>query len=137
MNLELFLLLAFLLMALLGIFVIPILIQAARMIASVTGIINTFNSSSKELLTEVTQTVRGANSIVNKVDEMVRVLMELTESLKELKTGLKKLGGALKDSDKYLTNLWEQLTNITTVFKKVFTLMINRFTKKGGDTNEQ
>lgn len=132
MSLELFLLLNFILLIILAVFIVPILIQVTRMLASVTALINTFNESGKALMTEATQTVHTTNSIVATVDETVKTVSEALSAVKDIGAGLKSLGKTLKDSEGYITSFLKQITVIGTTIKTALGLIAKGIKKKGG-----
>ncbi|MEO5355832.1 MAG: DUF948 domain-containing protein [Nitrospirae bacterium YQR-1] len=137
MDSKLFLLLSFLLLAVLIPFVVHILIQISRMIGSLTGLIKTADTSLGTLVSEVTVTVKTANNIVKTIDEVIAGFREFVGALRELGEGARKLSGALKDSIGYLVNLMSQTTGLLGLLKKAIEMLIKGLKKKGGQNEEE
>ncbi|QWR76120.1 DUF948 domain-containing protein [Candidatus Magnetomonas plexicatena] len=136
MDTKLFLLLSFVLLAVLVPFLVHILIQVSRMIGSLTGLIKTTDTSLSNLMSEVTVTVKTANNIVKTIDEVIAGFREFLGALKELGEGAKKLSSALKDSVGYFVNLMSQTSGLLGLLKKAIEMLMKGIKKKGGQ-NEQ
>jgi uncharacterized protein YoxC len=135
MNHETFLLLSFIVVAVLTVFLVPILMEIKRLLASVTGLIKTADDSLKPLMAEITDTVRKANGIVGTVNDIVKNVNDLVDSFKGLAAGAKELGTTFKESVTFISTLKGQLTGFISTLVTTLGLLAKGVTKKGGSEN--
>jgi uncharacterized protein YoxC len=114
------------------VFLVPILLEIKRLIASITGLIKTTDDSLKPLMAEITDTVRKANGIVGTVNDIVGNVNELVESFKGLAVGAKELGTTFKESVAFISSLKGQLTGFISTLVTTLGLLAKGITKKGG-----
>lgn len=135
MNHETFLLLSFIVVAVLTVFLVPILMEIKRLLASVTGLIKTADDSLKPLMAEITDTVRKANGIVGTVNDIVKNVNDLVDSFKGLAAGAKELGTTFRESVTFISTLKGQLTGFISTLVTTLGLLAKGVTKKGGSEN--
>ncbi len=95
MDTNMFLLLVFCLLAVVVVFIVPVLIQLMKMIRSLRILVEDTDSSMKPLLNEVNETLKRVNSIAGTVDDSVkgiRSIFSLFGSVVKTATGYFKKG---------------------------------------------
>jgi uncharacterized protein YoxC len=132
MSHEIFLLLSFIVIAALVVFLIPILVEIKKLLASITGLIKTTDDSVRPLLAEITDTVRKANGIVGTVDDIIKDVKDLVDSFKGLAAGAKELGATFKESITFISTLKGQVIGFVSTLVTTLGLLAKGINKKGG-----
>ncbi len=130
MDTSLFLLLIFLLLAVLVVFTIPLLLRLKNMLNNISELIVTTNESIKPLLSESTETIKKANSIIGTIDETLNHIKDLSGAISEVGSGIKKVGVSLKGADEYISNVKGQVAGVSTAVKTTLNIISKGLFKK-------
>jgi uncharacterized protein YoxC len=132
MDLQLFLLIAIILIGLLVIFSLPLLLRLGKLINSISGLIDTTSATLKILTDNVSHTFERVNKILDTVDGLVNGVTELFSAIGVLGTSVKKLAVTITDSDSFINNVKTQLTGILTSIKVAVSALSKVLSNRGG-----